>query len=97
MTGNTQIMTPNASKAERVPVINNATALKATKKTCNAMFIEPRALAASHSDSGSVQIKNSAKKLRFTNVEAGFGPCAKNPKSNQNCSAVHNEATMAPA
>jgi hypothetical protein len=55
-----------------------------------------RARTSSSAEKGSVQAANSAKKLRLTKVDAGFGPCANQPNSNQNCRAAHSEAMTAP-
>ena len=83
----------SAIRAARVPVIRMATMMSPVLADSNATCELCRARASSKAAKGRVQTANSAKKLRLTNVEAGCGPCGKNWKSTQNCSAAQSEAT----
>ncbi len=96
MTGNTSTIASIASNAERVPVIMMATMLNAVVKASSAICADALARVISNTENGSVQTTNSAKKLRLTKVDAGFGPCGKYLKSTQNCRTVHSDAIIAP-
>ena len=90
-------MAPRAIWAERVPVIMMASRFKLVLSPSSSTVADMRARSSSNSENGNVQTTNSAKKLRLTKVDAGLGPCGNSFMSNQNCSAVHSEATTAPA
>ena len=94
--GSTRSSNHSAAKAPRVPVINSATMLKPSVKASAAIRDLPLACASNSAEKGSVHTTNSAKKLRLTKVDAGFGPCGKKLKSNQNCKAAQRDATTAP-
>ena len=84
------------SSAERVPVIIKAEMLKPREKIRKNTVVLSLTRVNSRAEKGRVQTANSAKKLRLTNVDAGFGPWAKKLKSNQNCRAAHSDAITAP-
>ena len=85
-----------ADSALRVPVIRMETITNPPVTASKAICPRLRARASNSAANGSVQVANSAKKLRLTKVEAGFGPCGKKRKSIQNCNAAHSAATTAP-
>ena len=77
ITGNTKSSSHKALRAPRVPVIIRATMFRPSVKASTATRGALRACASSRAEKGSVQTTNSAKKLRLTKVDAGFGPCGK--------------------
>ena len=96
MIGSSTPKIKSPTSAERVPVIISATTLKASENVSKMTEVLSLIRVRRSTEKGKVQMRNSPKKLRFTNVDAGLGPCAKNEKSTQNCNAVHNDEITAP-
>ena len=74
ISGSTSSSSHSALRAPRVPVAKRATMFKPRVNASTTTRSDVRACTSSKAEKGSVHTTNSAKKLRLTNVDAGFGP-----------------------